>query len=129
MKEENEVLAWIAYAEEDYTTAKEMLERSKPLLLTVCFHSQQCAEKYFKALLVFKDISFPKTHDLLMLDMMCNEAGIFTGLSKEQLVDLSGHAVRTRYPGNAPTLEDAKEALEITENVRQFARSFLGVGK
>jgi HEPN domain-containing protein len=106
-----------------------MLERSKPLLLTVCFHSQQCAEKYFKALLVFKDIAFPKTHDLLILDMMCNEAGILTGLSKERLVDLSGHAVRTRYPGNMPALADAREAIEIALTVRNFARKFLGLGK
>ena len=31
---------------------------------TVCFHAQQCAEKYLKALLVWKGIPFPKTHNL-----------------------------------------------------------------
>ncbi len=80
-------------------------------------------------MLVFKDISFPKTHDLLILDMLCNDAGIVTGFSKEQLVDLSGHAVHTRYPGNPPTLEEAKEAFAIGTVVRRFTISFLGLKK
>ncbi|MEP7137679.1 MAG: HEPN domain-containing protein [Chloroflexota bacterium] len=129
MSGDNEVREWVSYAEEDFITAKEMLKRRKPLLLTVCFHSQQCAEKYLKAMLVFKDVSFPKTHDLLILDMLCNDAGIATGFSKEQLVDLSGHAVHTRYPGNAPTLEDAKDAVAIATVVRRFTLSFLGLKK
>ncbi|MBW1960508.1 MAG: HEPN domain-containing protein [Deltaproteobacteria bacterium] len=32
--------------------------------MTVCFHAQQCAEKYLKAFLTFKNIDFPKTHDI-----------------------------------------------------------------
>ncbi len=31
---------------------------------TVCFHAQQCVEKYLKAVLVSEAIDFPKTHDL-----------------------------------------------------------------
>ena len=36
----------------------------------ICFHSQQSAEKYLKAYLVFLDQDFPKTHaleDLVLL--------------------------------------------------------------
>ena len=76
-----------------------------------------------------KEKEFPKTHDLIMLDRLCSEAGIFTGFTKEDLGRLSGYAVHTRYPGNQPTSDEAKEALEISETIRQFARKFLGIKK
>ena len=40
---------------------------------------------------------------------------------------LSDHAVRSRYPGDAPTLEDAREALEIAKAVRRFTRQYFGL--
>jgi HEPN domain-containing protein len=126
MNAPSEVRQWVEYAEEDFTVAKSLLRRTKPLMTSSCFHSQQCAEKYLKAMLVAKDVEFPKTHDLLILDVLCNKAGILTGYTKEELGRLSGYAVHTRYPGNQPTIEDAKEALAIVSDVRRFARSFLG---
>lgn len=125
----NEVNEWVEYAEEDFTVAKSALRRNKPLTTPSCFHSQQCAEKYLKDMLVSKDAEFPKTHDLLILDALCNKAGILTGYTKEVLGRLSGYAVHARYPGNQPTLQDAQDALEIVSNVRRFARSFLGFKK
>ena len=82
-----------------------------------------------KALLILKDVDFPKTHDLPTLNTMCSEVGIFTGLDVQQLVDLTEYAVRRRYPGNQPTNEEAKEALETAKIVRRFARSYLGLKK
>ncbi len=129
MNASSEVREWVEYAEEDLTVAKSALRRNKPLTTSSCFHSQQCAEKYLKAMLIAKDAEFPKTHDLLILDALCNKAGILTGYTKEDLGRLSGYAVHTRYPGNQPALEDAQEALEIVTHVRRFARSFLGFKK
>lgn len=57
--------AWVARAEEDYRLAQSALRRKQPLLYGVCFHAQQCAEKYLKALLVSRGRDFPKTHDLV----------------------------------------------------------------
>jgi HEPN domain-containing protein len=123
-------LEWVSYAEEDLIMAKSALRRrSKPLTISSCFHSQQCAEKYLKAMLVAKDVEFPKTHDLLILDMLCANSGIISGFTKEDLGRLSGYAVRTRYPGNQPAPEEAQEALEIAITIRKFARTFLGVKK
>lgn len=129
MSEADEALEWVEYAEEDLILAKGALRRSKPLTTGSCFHSQQCAEKYLKAILVSQTIEFPKTHDLLILNTLCMNAGIFTGFTKEDLGRLSGYAVHTRYPGNQPTPKEAKEALEIAVNVRKFARTFLGIKK
>jgi HEPN domain-containing protein len=127
MSDPGDQFNWVEYAEEDLIMAKSALRRSKPLTTPSCFHSQQCAEKYLKAVLVSQDVEFPKTHDLLILDTLCTEAGIFTGFSKEDLGRLSGYAVHTRYPGNQPTPDAARDALEIARNIRQFARTFLGL--
>jgi HEPN domain-containing protein len=127
MSDQSDQFDWVEYAEEDLIMAKSALRRRKPLTTPSCFHSQQCAEKYLKAILVSRDIEFPKTHDLLILTTLCADGGILTGFRKEDLGRLSGYAVHTRYPGNQPTLEEAKDALEISKTVRRFARTFLGL--
>ena len=59
-------------SEADFATAsREMRARKSPNFDAVCFHSQQCAEKLLKALLVEKAIPFSKTHDLIrLLDLL-----------------------------------------------------------
>lgn len=79
MTEISELKSWIVHAEDDYKAPKTLLGLKKPLLGAVCFHAQQCAEKYLKALLILKDVDFPKTHDLPTLNTLCNQTGIFTG--------------------------------------------------
>ena len=99
----------------------------KPLVYGACFHAQQCAEKYLKALLIAKKQPFPKTHDLRLLSNLCTQAGIWVEPDRDQLDLLSLYAVRARYPGDAPTVDDAREALKITQAVRRFARKWLGL--
>ncbi len=80
-----------------------------------------------KALLVSKKKGFPMTHDLLVLNDLCSGAGIFLEIDPKLLNTLTDYAVRTRYPGEGPTLSDAKEALGIAKLIRTFARRFLGI--
>lgn len=127
MNETNDPLAWVEKAEEDFLLARSALQRRKPLLTGACFHAQQCAEKYMKALLVSKGAEFPKTHDLLILNDLCSSAGIFLEIDQKLLNSLSDYAVRTRYPGEGPTSEDAKEATATTKLIRNFSRTFLGL--
>lgn len=51
-------------AEKDFGLAKHLVLENKPYFETSCFHAQQAAEKYLKALLVWHQVEFPKTHDL-----------------------------------------------------------------
>ena len=53
---------WIAKAEEDYLVATRELGAKPPALDAVCFHAQQCIEKYMKAILQENDIAFEKIH-------------------------------------------------------------------
>ena len=127
MTEANDPLAWAARAEEDFVLARAALRRKQPLASGACFHAQQCAEKYMKALLISKSAEFPKTHDLLLLNNLCSTNGILLEIDPRHLNTLTDYAVRTRYPGNDPTAADAKEAIELTKLVRSFARKFLGI--
>jgi HEPN domain-containing protein len=127
MADVKELENWIAYAEEDLSAAKVLLKGKKPFLSAACFHAQQCAEKYLKALLIFKDFDFPKSHDLVVLDSLCSQNGIFTEFDRGKLAGLTKHAVQTRYPGSQPTMDEAREAIDTAFEVRKFARKFLGL--
>jgi HEPN domain-containing protein len=94
MTEVNDPRAWAEHAEEDFVLARTALRRKQPLTSGACFHAQQCAEKYIKALLVSKDVEFPKTHDLLMLNSLCSATGIFLEIDQKHLNTLSDYAVR-----------------------------------
>ncbi len=125
----SELKSWIAHAEDDFESAKVLTRQKKPLLYSACFHAQQCAEKYMKALLVFKDQDFPKVHDLNTLNDLCSAAGIFLGMDKADLARLSAYAIMSRYPGDEPTLKETKGAIESAKAIRRFARSYLGLKK
>lgn len=127
MSDVNDPLAWIERAEEDYLLARSALRRKNPLTYGACFHAQQCAEKYLKAILVARGVVFAKVHDLLLLSDQCEKAGVIVAIEAKQLNTLSDYAVRIRYPGEDPTPDEAREAIEIAKAVRRFARTFLGV--
>ena len=119
--------AWVDRAEEDLAMARSTLRRKRPLTASACFHAQQCAEKYLKAVLVAQAYPFPRTHDLLALHTLCVQAGVISGLPIDRLESLSAYAVQVRYPGDDPTPDEAKEPLDATKVVRRFVRKFLGV--
>ena len=61
-------------------------------MYVACFHAQQCAEKYLKAILISRQVAFSKTHDLLLLNDQCEKAGFLLGLDHMSLNTLSDHA-------------------------------------
>ncbi len=65
---------WVAKAEGDFIVAERLLRaRKQPVYDAICFHAQQCAEKYLKAFLQENDRDVPKTHKLLDLLKLCLE--------------------------------------------------------
>ena len=92
------VRQWVEKAEDDLTNAEHTLTlRENCPLGTVCFHAQQCAEKYLKALLVSLSIDFPKSHDLGELLLLIPE-GLRPPLEAAEEERLTLHAVDARYP-------------------------------
>ena len=121
---------WTAKAEAEYASAlRELRARKAPNHDAACFHAQQCAEKYMKALLQEAGIFFPKTHALeLLLDLLKSAHPLLEPL-RAQLRTLSALAVQIRYPGLFVDKSLAKEAVEICQEVRNLARQALKLKK
>jgi HEPN domain-containing protein len=114
---------WIRKSENDLITAKHSLEiKPAPPFDTICFHSQQCAEKCLKAFLIYHEIEFEKTHDLVDLLALASEVdSSFLDLI-ELGKKLTPYAVEIRYPFliEEPTEEEAKEAIKMAEKIKKF---------
>lgn len=117
----------IERAEEDLTNAEHTLTLHEHCpLTTVCFHAQQCAEKYLKALLTFHTVPFPKTHDLAELLRLVPETGSLT-IPLKEIVVINRYAIEARYPGDWEpiTRTEAERAVVIARTVRSAVRSAL----
>ena len=93
----------------------------------VCFHSQQAAEKYLKALLQEIGQSVPRTHQLMDLLALCQKADRSIQLLVPDLMALDGMGVKFRYPGETADKAEAKSAFNSMRAVRRFVRGRLGV--
>lgn len=119
------VRQWVDMAEHDLTNARHTLALEEDCPYdTVCFHAQQCAEKYLKALLAYRGIDPPRTHDLTELQVLLPPGGL---VLPPDLHLLNPYAVETRYPGPWEPLsrEDAQRAVDIALAVRAAVRSRL----
>lgn len=115
------VQGWLEKAQRDLYVALRELSSSKPLTDITCFHAQQAAEKYLKAYLVWVEIDFPKTHVLEQLVLLAGQKDPEFLMLKDEVSLLTPYAVETRYPEfEEPSLEDAKEAVQVAEKVRDF---------
>ncbi len=119
---------WVRKAEADFATAQRESEvEQNPNYDAVCFHSQQCIEKYLKACLQEASIAFGKTHDLTsLLSLMLPLEPDWVSL-RPALDSLTVYAVEFRYPGMTATEEIANEAMQDCNAIRQFLRHYLGL--
>jgi HEPN domain-containing protein len=121
-------LEWIEKAEGDFVTARrELRARTAPNYDAVCFHSQQTAEKYIKALLQETEINIPKTHQLMDLLALCIKVDPTVELLYSDLIILEGYSVRYRYPGETAEKSEARIAFKSAQAVRLFIRTGLGL--
>ena len=120
------VREWVVKAENDLTNAAHVIKLGAECPTdTVCFHAQQCVEKYLKALLVLDGIDFPKTHDIERLTALL-PARADMPLTPEEQGRLTDYATTTRYPGTGDILlTEARRAVALARRVRKQARSLL----
>jgi HEPN domain-containing protein len=106
---------------------REARVRKKPNYDGLCFHAQQCAEKYIKARLYEAEIEFPKTHDLVaLLDLVLIVEPLWETF-REHLAFLTDSAVSFRYPGESVDRETALDALKRCRLFRGVAPESLGL--
>jgi HEPN domain-containing protein len=112
-------------AEADYRLAKKLARGSEPFRDQLCFHCQQSAEKYLKALLEELGIAVAKTHDLKKLFTVLQPHYPELRSVKRGLVFLTQFAVETRYPGRSANKRESEAAFRWAERIRTSARTIL----
>lgn len=114
---------WVEKAEGDFTCVqREWRARKSPVYDALCFHAQQCSEKYLKACLQEYDVEFDRTHNLLhLLEKVIPYAPLLAPL-RDHLGILSVYAVAFRYPGASAEKTDASAARQHCIAVREACR-------
>lgn len=117
---------WITKAEADLATARrELRARTAPNYDAACFHAQQCAEKYLKALLQEVTIPFGKTHNLCLLLDLLEDRYPALAFIRPKLAILNVYAVEYRYPGESADKDIARQAVKMAEEVKQVVAGML----
>ena len=118
---------WVRKTEIDFKTAGHLCHGGPDFAEGTAFHSQQAAEKYLKAFLVWHQIEFQKTHDIEALLRLAEKVNDKLPEILREAVILTPYGVDYRYPGEYPevTIADAKRALRLADCVRAEVRSRL----
>lgn len=117
---------WLRKAEGAFEIMESLSRSRRPRLHDgVCFHAQQCAEKYLKARLYEANVPFPPIHNLLALLDLTLAAEPLWEAHREDLAYLSNFAVAFRYPGESATRAQALAARVRCRRFRQAARAAL----
>jgi HEPN domain-containing protein len=121
------VREWIIKADHDLTAAAQILKLGKAAPTeTVCFHAQQCVEKYLKSMLVYRGIPFPKTHNIRAL-MVLVPRRARPAIADDMQDLLSRYAGEPRYPESGPdiSLTASRKAVALARRVRREVRGKL----
>lgn len=118
------VREWVEKAENDLANAAHTLKLGRRCPTdTVCFHVQQCVEKYLKALLTLLEVDSPRTHSVDALRLL------IPGRARPMITDdeqdlLTEYATVTRYPGDYEpiSLAEARRAVRLARRVRMDIR-------
>jgi len=118
---------WVSKAEGDYICVqREWRARKQPNYDALCFHAQQCAEKYLKACLQESALPVARTHNLITLLEQMLPCNPMLETLRESLLQLNIYSVAFRYPGESALREDARSARSLCESVRKTLRQHLG---
>ncbi len=123
MAEQEFVAEWFRYAEMDLTTAVFDFENMYPAPLEIiCYHCQQAAEKFLKAVIIYFGKETEKTHDLSKL-LNVLESFVPVSIDMRQMaVSLTQLATKTRYPETIFIDETiTKNALAYAKQIKEWA--------
>ncbi|MCX7727802.1 MAG: HEPN domain-containing protein [Chitinispirillaceae bacterium] len=118
-----EIKKWLIKAENDLKVAKNEINIKDAPRDIICFHCQQAVEKYLKSFLIFSQKELKRTHNIAeLLKLSIDIDKEFELLKELRVYDLTVYAVEVRYPDDfyIPTLEEAKEAIELAEKTKEF---------
>jgi len=123
-----ETLEWVEKAEGDFQTAgREAAVAEAPNFSAVCFHAQQSAEKYLKALLVEHEVLFSQDSQLADARRAFASGKDRHRIDCRPLARLTPYGIDVRYPVGRPDANAAKEAMPDCATVRSLLRKLLGM--
>jgi HEPN domain-containing protein len=116
------VRSWLVKAHRDILSAHELASAETPLLDTAAYHCQQAAEKAVKGYLLFHDVRFEKSHDIVLLVSQATDVDPSFSCLIEIASLLTPLAVEFRYPGDyvEPELEEFQEAYLAAQTFYAF---------
>ncbi|MBT1076770.1 HEPN domain-containing protein [Geobacter grbiciae] len=121
-----ETAEWTSKADANLATAqREASVDDGPNYDAVCFHAQQCAEKYLKAIMVETGMRVPRIHDLeALVNLLFGEYADLERILRFARI-LSAMAVEVRYPGMTADEDDAAESLKAATLIREAVQEIL----
>ncbi len=124
-----QIKEWIKKAEHDLGSAKIIFLYLPDYSDTIAFHCQQAVEKYIKAIMVYKEIEFQRSHDLIYLLELLSSVSEISKDRYKKAVSLNGYSVQIRYPDKIVKLtrEELEDAIAISQEFRTFAIEQIGI--
>ena len=118
---------WLHKADDDLKLVEYLISDGVIFTNAIAYHSQQAAEKYLKAFLTSRQITFPKTHDLdELLDLVETDNGDLAASLRDVIV-LTPYCSELRYPGDQPDVpsDEAVKTMELAQKVRETVMKYL----
>src|SRR5690606_34772022 len=126
----NDPSDWLLKADRDINLARIAQIHAPESSDFICYHCQQAAEKYLKALVVHHRLQLRKTHDLEeLLDLLLPIESTINDSHFHEAIKIKIYAVGIRYPDPSgdPTEADVIQAIAAAEFFRTFAKNIVGI--
>jgi HEPN domain-containing protein len=122
---------WFQHADADLRSAKILLREG--IYNMVCFHSQQVAEKLFKAIIANYHKEIPRTHNLIRLHKIAEDlVGKEIKIHEDTLSFLNDIYIDSRYPSDfgimpsgQATASEAETAYKSAEEINCYLRRII----
>ena len=120
---------WLRFADMDLLAAKTLIKTMRPAPLEIiCYHCQQSAEKFLKAISISLGFETVKTHDLLKV---LDQYRTVFEIPQEIVIaagTLSQFATKTRYPQEFSVDEArTRNAVALAEKVKAWTESVIKI--
>ncbi|MBI2591133.1 MAG: HEPN domain-containing protein [Candidatus Brennerbacteria bacterium] len=125
------VKEWILRARDDERNISALFKEHDGTPAHICFISQQIAEKYLKALLLFYGGNCPKIHAIgFLIELIQPYEKLIVEKLKEEAILLDPYYIEARYPADIPlenfTWEMAEEAYKAVIKIKEFVLDRIG---
>lgn len=121
------VKEWLLLAESSYEIARLDNISDKIRYEDLCFQAQQAAEKALKAMLIYYNKPFTKTHEIQHLLELLKEAGVIIPKSIAQAKLLSAYVINIRtfddiFDKEKITKKEYKQVVALADKILQWAK-------